>query len=255
MLLRTTRGNIEALIHREESSSTQKAIVWVWGARGGFDGPAGGIYGVLAEELKPEVTSLRVNYRDPSVFHETVLDTLAGVSFLSATGHTNIVLVGHSLGGAVVIAAAPFNPLVKAVVATIEPDLRGIECRSGIAAPAAAGPRRGRYPSPTPVLAADLRLGTRAQGAGYFPGGRARPSRMRRRVARITGAVDRSETGHDRMKPERSACLDNRALSGAVTASWAPRLLLCRLRGWCHRPLPELRRNQSGARRPRHSCR
>ena len=117
MLLRTTRGNIEALIHQEESASTQKAIVWVWGARGGFDGPAGGIYGVLAEELKPEVTSLRLNYRDPRVFHETVLDTLTGVSFLSATGHTNIVLVGHSLGGAVVIAAAPFSPLVKAVVA------------------------------------------------------------------------------------------------------------------------------------------
>ena len=119
MLLRTSRGNIEALIHREAASSTQKAIVWVVGCArsGGFDGPANGIYGVLSEELKPAVTSLRINYRDPRVFHESVLDTLAGVSFLSGTGHTDIVLVGHSFGGAVVIAAAPFSPLVKAVVA------------------------------------------------------------------------------------------------------------------------------------------
>jgi dienelactone hydrolase len=42
---------------------------------------------------------------------------MAGLSFLSATGHTDVALVGHSFGGAVVIAAAPFSPMVKAVAA------------------------------------------------------------------------------------------------------------------------------------------
>ena len=42
---------------------------------------------------------------------------MAGLSFLSATGHTDVALVGHSFGGAVVIAAAPLSPLVKAVAA------------------------------------------------------------------------------------------------------------------------------------------
>ena len=116
MLLRTTRGDVEAILHHE--SDTPKAIIWVCGAHGGFDGPADGIYRVLAEELKSQsITSLRVNYRHPGVLHESVLDTLVGVSFLKGIGHTDMVLVGHSFGGAVVISAAPFGPLVNAVVA------------------------------------------------------------------------------------------------------------------------------------------
>ncbi|MBI4233419.1 MAG: alpha/beta fold hydrolase [Chloroflexi bacterium] len=93
-------------------------VVWVWGARGGFEGPAGGIYGVLAEELLAEgITSLRLDYRDPRALHESVLDTLAGVSFLKGIGCGRVALVGHSFGGAVVIAAAPFSPVVVAVAA------------------------------------------------------------------------------------------------------------------------------------------
>ena len=117
MVLHTSRGPIEAILHHDEETPAQKGIVWVWGARGGFDGPADGVYGALAEELKQGVTSLRVNYRHPGVLPESVMDTLAGVSFLKVTGHTEIVLVGHSFGGAVVISAAPFSPLVTAVVA------------------------------------------------------------------------------------------------------------------------------------------
>ena len=36
MLLQTSRGPIEAIIHHEAETPTQKGIVWVWGARGGF---------------------------------------------------------------------------------------------------------------------------------------------------------------------------------------------------------------------------
>ena len=115
MLLHTSRGDIQSIIHHNTEKSTQKAIVWVWGARGGFDGPGEGIYGTLAEELKDDITSLRVDYRFPNALPECVMDTLAGVSFLKATGHTEIVLVGHSFGGAVVITAAPLSEEVKAV--------------------------------------------------------------------------------------------------------------------------------------------
>ncbi len=45
------------------------------------------------------------------------MDALAGVSFLTGTGHSEIALVGHSFGGAVVISAAPFSESVKAVAA------------------------------------------------------------------------------------------------------------------------------------------
>ena len=113
LMLHTTRGPIEAILHHDPETPTRAGIVWVWGARGGFDGPAEGVYGALAEELKSGITSLRVNYRHPAVLPESVMDALAGVSFLSGTGHTEIALVGHSFGGAVVIAAAPFSEAVK----------------------------------------------------------------------------------------------------------------------------------------------
>ena len=123
VLLRTTRGDLRAILHHDppedggRAGTTKRAIVWVWGARGGFAGPAGGVYRDLAEELKGEITSLRLDYRQPNVIHECVMDALAGVSFLTGTGHSEIALVGHSFGGAVVISAAPFSESVKAVAA------------------------------------------------------------------------------------------------------------------------------------------
>ena len=123
VILRTTRGDIRAILHHDprgeggQAGKTDRAIVWVWGARGGFAGPAGGLYRDLAEELKGEITSLRLDYRQPNVLHECVMDTLAGVSFLTGTGHGAIALVGHSFGGAVVISAAPLSENVKAVAA------------------------------------------------------------------------------------------------------------------------------------------
>ena len=119
ILLHTTRGDIHAIVHSNPDPDyrTSKAIVFVWGARGGFDGPAGGIYARLAEDLKYVATSIRIDYRLPNVITECILDAMAGLSFLSATGHTEVALVGHSFGGAVVIAAAPLSPLVKAVAA------------------------------------------------------------------------------------------------------------------------------------------
>ncbi len=115
--LRTTRGGVRAILHHKQGITTSKGILWVWGARGGFAGPAGGVYRDLAEELSGEITSLRVDYRQPNIIPECVMDALVGVSFLTGTGHSEIALVGHSFGGAVVISAAPFSPQVTAVAA------------------------------------------------------------------------------------------------------------------------------------------
>lgn len=114
-MLHTTRGDIRAAFH--QSPTPHAGIVWVWGANGGLEGPAEGIYGRLADHLAGEgISSIRVDYRQPRNLMESVMDTLAGVSFLKARDYTSIALVGHSFGGAVVISAAPLSPEVKAVV-------------------------------------------------------------------------------------------------------------------------------------------
>ena len=116
VVIETSRGDVRAILH-EAKSQAGTAIVWVWGVRGGFDGPADSVYRSLAEELRDGVTSLRVDYRHPTVFDECVHDALAGVAYLGERGCKNLAMVGHSLGGAVVIAAAPQSPLVRAVAA------------------------------------------------------------------------------------------------------------------------------------------
>ena len=112
----TDRGAIECRLHR--SAAGDAAILWVFGAGGGLGGPAGGLYPRLAEQLRPsEVTSLRPDYRHPGSLKECVQDVLLGVGYLAGEGKNRVVLVGHSFGGAVVIAAGASSDRVVAVAA------------------------------------------------------------------------------------------------------------------------------------------
>jgi hypothetical protein len=75
------------------------------------------MYARLAEAFQSQgITSLRLDYREPGVFPECVLDLLAGIAFCKATGYDPVVLVGHSFGGAVVIAAGAASSHVRGVV-------------------------------------------------------------------------------------------------------------------------------------------
>jgi len=112
----TDRGNTPAILHAFPEA--QHAVLWVCGARGGFGGPGQGTYARLAEGLRhKQIASLRMSYRYPNVLHECLLDVLAGVTYLQHRGAAPVVLVGHSFGGAVVIAAGVVHPHVAGVVA------------------------------------------------------------------------------------------------------------------------------------------
>ncbi len=110
----TNRGEILA---RQHPATSEKAVIWVGGAGGGLDGPAGGMYPRLAQILlADEISSLRLHYRYPNDLEECVLDTLLGVEYLKNQGKTKIILVGHSFGGAVVISAGALSNHVTGVV-------------------------------------------------------------------------------------------------------------------------------------------
>ncbi len=125
LVLRTSRGDIPAILHAAAEST--RAVVWVCGARGGFGGPASGLYAELSEEFTAQgITSLRMDYRHPNNIQECALDLLAGVNFLRATGYGPAVVVGHSFGGAVVIAGAAFSDHVAGVV-SLSPQTYGAQ--------------------------------------------------------------------------------------------------------------------------------
>jgi fermentation-respiration switch protein FrsA (DUF1100 family) len=115
VLLTTTRGEIRGVLH--PSPARPGAVIYVGGALGGFEGPAGDIYPRLARRLLPTMSGLRLHYRQPGEFQESVLDVLAGVSFLRGVGAGPIALVGHSFGGAVVIKAGELSGAVVGVAA------------------------------------------------------------------------------------------------------------------------------------------
>lgn len=116
MTLVTSRGNIICRYHSVPEAVS--AVVWVSGAGGGLDGPAGGLYPAIARDLAARhgISSLRLHYRLPNHLEECVLDTLISVEALRACESIECVaLVGHSFGGAVVIAAGTMSAAVAAV--------------------------------------------------------------------------------------------------------------------------------------------
>ena len=113
---KTSRGDFDAILHR--ATNAQQAVIWVCGARGGFGGPGPGTYARMAQRFAEDgITSLRMDYRSPGDVFECTLDLLAGVSYLKGAGHQPVVVVGHSFGGAVVIAAGANSSHIKGVVA------------------------------------------------------------------------------------------------------------------------------------------
>lgn len=114
--LQTSRGEILGRFHAAPAAT--RAVVWVGGAGGGLDGPARGLYPTLARDLAAHhgIASLRLHYRQPNHLEECVLDTLMGAEWLRASEDVEqVALVGHSFGGAVVIAAGALSETVAAV--------------------------------------------------------------------------------------------------------------------------------------------
>ena len=91
-------------------------VVWAAGARGGFDGPADGMYGRLAERLAERgAASLRVGYRHPGNLDESTLDLLVGAWHMANAGYPRIALVGHSFGGGVALSASRYTSHARGV--------------------------------------------------------------------------------------------------------------------------------------------
>ena len=125
-------GSIGAMWHPPAADASRGALLCVGGFDGGFEGPAEGIYGDLAEAL-PEhgVGVLRLDFRvktSPGPIDDGTFDVLAGIDWLVAQGIERVALIGHSYGGAIVVRAAVRSDVVAGTCALstqtmgIEPD-------------------------------------------------------------------------------------------------------------------------------------
>ena len=115
--LHTTRGDVACVFHRP-AEERGVGVVWAAGARGGFNGPADGLYGRLAERLALRgVASLRADYRLPGNLDESTLDVLVGVWRMANAGYSRVALVGHSFGGGVALSASRYTSHARGVAA------------------------------------------------------------------------------------------------------------------------------------------
>jgi len=116
LTLDTGSGQIRARYHHADS---EYAVLWVFGTGGGLGGPAGGLYERLGSRIATEgsAASFQLDYRRPADLLPCVLDVLLGVEYLKSLGHSRVILVGHSFGGAVVISAGLRSADVIAVAA------------------------------------------------------------------------------------------------------------------------------------------
>ncbi|MFL6315666.1 MAG: alpha/beta hydrolase [Nitrososphaeraceae archaeon] len=102
------------------SKDATKAVIFVGGVGGGWDSPARELYSKLAGKLvSGRISSLRIRYRHPTDLDECAIDVIAGIKFLERNRIGSVGLVGHSLGGAVVIKAAAASPNIVRTVVTL----------------------------------------------------------------------------------------------------------------------------------------
>ena len=164
LLIRTNRGDIPGVLHAAPESS--RAVVWVCGARGGFGGPASGLYAQLAQEFtEAGITSLRMDYRYPNNIQECALDLVAGAGFLRATGYGPAVVVGHSF-----VSGRHRRGLVSdniGAVVSLSPQTYGAQ-GAGLLSPKPllVVHGQGRHAAPVLLRGSDSRLGQGTPGVG-----------------------------------------------------------------------------------------
>lgn len=96
----TTTGTAIAIRHAGPGDGDEAAALFLGGAIGGVSGPSG-----LYPRVARRTGGFRLHYRLPGEIEECVADVLLLVALLERRGTERVVLVGHSFGGAVAIAA------------------------------------------------------------------------------------------------------------------------------------------------------
>ena len=118
----TLAGIVVCLRHAGPGDGDEAAVLFCGGALGGLSGPV-----KLFERVAARTGGVRIHYRRPGELDDCVLDVLLLAHLLERTGATRFVLVGHSFGGAVAIAAGVALGATCAGVVTLASQVPGAE--------------------------------------------------------------------------------------------------------------------------------
>ena len=130
----TIRGMLTIMWHQVPAGVPVRpaALVLCGGAMGGLLGPADGLYQELGDRWSSTgVPVLRVSYRRPNDLDACCLDVAAAVQMATETGAREVVVMGHSFGGAVAVRVAVAMDNVAGVV-TFATQSAGCEVAPGL---------------------------------------------------------------------------------------------------------------------------
>lgn len=131
----TMRGLLSVLWHEPpEGVPVQRgALVLCGGAMGGLLGPGHALYHRLGEEWSRRgVPVLRISYRRPNDLDLCRVDLAAAVQLAIGGGSEQVVLMGHSFGGAVAIGVGVGLRHMTAGVVTFATQSAGCELAEGL---------------------------------------------------------------------------------------------------------------------------
>jgi pimeloyl-ACP methyl ester carboxylesterase len=128
--IHTTTGTVIVLRHAGAGDGDEAAVLFLGGAIGGLSGPTG-----LYPRVAKRTGGFRVHYRFPGEMEECVADVLLLAALLERRGAARVVLVGHSFGGAVAVAAGVGLREKCAGVVTLATQAPGAEAVAELAAP------------------------------------------------------------------------------------------------------------------------
>jgi hypothetical protein len=95
--IETSCGRVDCRYYRAEGKD--KGVIMVGGIGGDFDTLANDLYLRLCEYLTMiGISSLRVQFRQPTDLGESIIDVLIGLEFLKKDKVTVFGLIGHLLG-------------------------------------------------------------------------------------------------------------------------------------------------------------
>lgn len=127
------RGLLGVLWHEPAGNPRKVGVVMVGGAMGGLMGPGDALYHVLGEDFAARgIPAMRITYRRPNDLDACCVDAAAAVQMLVSTGCEQVIVMGHSFGGAVAVRVAVGLPAMVCGVVTFATQSAGCEVAAGL---------------------------------------------------------------------------------------------------------------------------